>query len=317
MTLSRAIPTSIGPNPINPARHLMAEALISRRAHRPSFNHPGTLADAARAIDAELIAEIDAILSPLPEDSWSLSVSLLPDPTEAKVGALIALHDAYRASPDWLSDPAIADDVKSEIWALLGRAMPILLPVGCFDDLVEEISGYWWQGELDDDAAREAIAEMRGEELGPDDDFFLPSKFLAAQPQWTLFEPWPRPNDAPTPALPDFVAGPAAQVLKAMKPFRNASANRAAWISDFDITTDVAPEYGDAVSTPPIFLVPDIPVFNEALNDIGECAMQTSFWNVCGAAIMTSPKDIQTWLKSLAAGVPLLVALDGLLRATP
>ena len=57
VSLARDVPLTIGPEPLSPARLLIARALLTMRPSRRDFQIPMTSEEAARAIDAAFNAE--------------------------------------------------------------------------------------------------------------------------------------------------------------------------------------------------------------------------------------------------------------------
>jgi hypothetical protein len=80
---------------------------------------------------------------------------------------------------------------------VLERTLGSALPIFCYDDLFDNISMYYWDGETEDTAAREALVALHGADDSEIAAQTMPSEMNARRPEWMLAA-----RAAPTSKLP-------------------------------------------------------------------------------------------------------------------
>lgn len=189
--------------------------------------------------------------------------------------------------------------------ALVGT-LAAALPVFTYDDMIEELSGYYWDGQTEDGPAAEA-AEMLGHDP---DDIILPSQVHAKKPDFMLAE-----NAAPLKDLPR----PLTQILRRL---HNAHAaltkvsEGSAWYFEHEQLIEYAPEYEDAAYLPPMTLVP-VDAFTAEVDEVGRMGMETIFQSAAGLCPITDVAAINRWFATLRLGADLLIAAQDLIAFDP
>lgn len=180
-----------------------------------------------------------------------------------------------------------------------------VLPLFGFHEMMEELSGYYWDGEIDDEGARHALVTYRGHD--PDDlGVILPSQIRDKRPDYML-----RANADPLKALPPALRAALRRVEAAWNSVRGCKEPGNAWHFDVYQITDYMPEYEDASPLPALTIVP-FDVFAEELDNIGQPGMEYGFHNVCGLCPLTGPDVLDHWFASLRHGAELIAAVQDL-----
>ncbi|MGF7152117.1 hypothetical protein FHS96_005786 [Sphingomonas zeicaulis] len=186
-----------------------------------------------------------------------------------------------------------------------------MLPIFGYDDLFEEISIYYWEGETDDEAARQTLIDMHGADPADADDMVVPSTMNARRPDWMLATKAARPSRMPT-ELREAIAA----LRGAHKQVKRFLDEQSAWHFDHATICDYDPSYEDCSTLPPLTLVP-FEHFARELDDVGRIGMETRFLDVAGLCPLTEPDSIDRWFASLRIGVDLLLAAQALIQLYP
>lgn len=178
-----------------------------------------------------------------------------------------------------------------------------VLPMFDFDGMMEELAGYYWDGETEDDGARHALVTYHGHDP---DDVILPSQIRERRPDYMLAA-----NADPLKALPRALKAALRRVEAAWNSVRGCK-EQGAWHFDFDQITDYLPDYMDAAPLPALTIVP-FEVFAEELDNIGQQGMEYGFHNICGLCPLTGPDVLDQWFASLRLGAELIAAVQDLI----
>lgn len=178
-----------------------------------------------------------------------------------------------------------------------------VLPMFDFDGMMEELSGYYWDGETEDEGARHALVTYHGHDP---DDVILPSQIRDKQPDYMLAA-----NADPLKALPPVLRAALRRVEAAWNSVRGCKEPGNAWHFDAYQICEYMPEYEDASPLPALTTVP-FDVFAEELDNIGQHGMEYGFHNVCGLCPLTSADMLDQWFASLRHGAELIAAVQDL-----
>ncbi len=189
----------------------------------------------------------------------------------------------------------------------LGRALPIF----GYQDLFNEISMYYWDGEIDDEAARQSLIDYHGAEPDELDDYTLPSTMNDRRPGWMVAA-----NASPRARLPKCVREKLDRLQAAYKALGRFPADRNAWHFDFQIISDYIPGIEECSSLPPLTLVP-FEQFARELDDVARSGMEMGFMDVAGLCPLPDATLVDDWFASLRLGAQFLLAAQDLIRLDP
>ncbi len=200
---------------------------------------------------------------------------------------------------------------RAAAYQMLDKTLRAALPIFNYDDLFEEISMYYWDGEFEDEAARQALIHYHGADAETLDELTMPSEMNARRPEWMLAD-----KAAPTAELPKPLraalqtVGQAHAALKAAMPERNA------WYFEWDQLLEYIPEMEECTRLPPMTLVP-FDQFTRELDDVARHGMEMGFTDVAGIVPLENASLIDDWFASLALGAQFLLAAQALIQLDP
>jgi hypothetical protein len=200
---------------------------------------------------------------------------------------------------------------RAAAYKALVDTLSMALPIFGYEDLFEEMSGYYWDGETDDLGATKAMIEWHGTDPAEIDEEMLPSAMNARRPEWMLAK-----NAAPMKQLP----APLRQNIRKLRDLHKALAGIAteanAWRFAFDQIVEYIPDFEDASHLPAMTLVP-ADHFARELDYVGEHGMQQGFMDVAGLCPLPDASQIDDWFASLKLGAELLLAAQDLINLNP
>ena len=199
---------------------------------------------------------------------------------------------------------------RAAAYKAIGETLNAALPVFGFEDLMEELSAYYWGGETEDAGARKALIHYHGDEAFTEYDFTLPSQLRERRPDWMTAKPAPL-SDMPPPlraALRRLRDSHAA--LKAIG--RDANA----WASDWELASTYIPGLDDCGTLPPLTIV-SADIYGRELDDVGRFGMEQGFYDVAGLYPLSDAGAVDTWLASLKVGADFLLAAQHLINLDP
>lgn len=182
------------------------------------------------------------------------------------------------------------------------------LPLFDFEQMMEELSAYYWDGEMTDDGARHALVEYFGQDP---EDLKLPSHIEALRPDFMLAE-----NAAPMKALPPLLRAKLRRLSAAHDALKEHWREGNAWFFQHSELADYLPEYEDASSLPPMTTVP-FDIFNEELDEVGRIGMEVGFLNLAGLCRLTDAGAVDRWFATLRLGAELIAAGQDLIDFNP
>jgi len=197
---------------------------------------------------------------------------------------------------------------RAAAYEALTTRLGFALPIFGYEDFVEELSMYYWDGATDDETARQHIADYNG--YSDDVEIILPSQIAALRPDYMLAKPSPQ-KDMP-PELRKRLKR-LDEAYKALKAF-DEKAN--AWRFDHDQVIEYLPHYMDAGTLPPLTFLP-FDIFGQHLDEIGRIAMETSFYDIVGLTLIEDASQVEHWHQSLRLGAEFFAAVQDLIDCDP
>lgn len=186
-----------------------------------------------------------------------------------------------------------------------------VLPVFGFDDFMEELARYYWDGCIDDESARETLILYHGYDESSVDEIALPSALRARRPAWMHAS-----NAAP---LKDLPAG-LRRRLRSLRDARSALAGidavGSAWHFDMDLIHHYLPDFEDRATSLPLTLVP-FDQFGAELDAICQTGMEMGFMDIVGLCPLPSAEHIDDWFASLRLGADVLIAARAITAIDP
>ena len=248
------------------------------------------------------------ILAPI--DLVALRTVVLRGPDGEPPALLLVCDSVGQLDLGWIetSDAPIA--WRAAAYVALERLLGSALPIFGYQDLYDEISLYYWEGETDDDAAREALIEFHGADPEEVDGMALPSEMAARRPDWMIAS-----NAAPPKQLPPGLRKALVELRRAHRALmRERDGN--AWFFETETLYEYVPGIEECSSLPPLTLVP-VEQFACEVDDIGRQGMEMGFMDAAGLCRLPDPASVDAWFSSLRLGVRFLAAAQALLRLDP
>lgn len=197
---------------------------------------------------------------------------------------------------------------RAAAYNALSHMLSMVIPLFNFEQMIEELALYYWDGEISDEGARKAIEFHNGE---LEEGTTLPSDIAAKRPDFMLTTNIARQKDLPKPLRARLKRlHDAYTALKRVGPEGNA------WYFDFHETCEYLPEYEDCSTLPPMTLVP-ADQFGMELDEVGRMGMEMRFFDIAGFCPLTGPEVIDQWLASLRLGGELIMAAQALIETDP
>jgi len=314
VALSRDVPTSFD-GPLAPHHKAIGRWVASRADANAQYSR----AEARRYIEREFNAAVLDILKPV--EIANLRAVVLTGDEDLPPALIMICDDVGQLDLKWIE--------KSNVLAetMLGHVAPVgwrataykalvdtlrcVLPVFAFDDLFEELSGYYWDGCIDDAGARESLMQWHGHSEDDVDEMVLPSQVRARRPDFMLAE-----NTAPLKQLPVALADRLRAVRKAAAAVRAIGPEGNAWHFDFHDIAAYLPHFEDVSHMPPLTLVP-FDHFARELDDAARHGMEQGFMDVTGICPLAAADKLEAWFTSLRLGVEFLLAAQALIDLDP
>lgn len=309
MRLSPAVPTGFDA-PLGPHHRIIGQ-WVAR--HAP-IDRLLTRAEARRHIEQSFQRAVLDIIGV--NTLADLRVTVLAGDGDAQPPAIAILCDSIgQIDMGWIERTNVLANTLNGFVAPVGwraRAygalyhLAAVLPMFGFDEMMEELSGYYWDGETEDEGARHALVTYHGHD--PDDvDVILPSQIRDKRPDYMLAE-----NADLLKALPRTLKAALRRVEAAWNSVRGCKEPGNAWHFDFHQIAEYLPEYEDVSPLPALTTVP-FDVYAQELDQIGQTGMEYGFHNVCGLCPLTGPDVLDQWFASLRLGAELIAAVQDLI----
>jgi hypothetical protein len=210
-----------------------------------------------------------------------------------------------------LQGPVAPVGWRAAAYKALCDTLPAVLPVFHFDDLLEEIAMYYWDGATEDQEAIKNMVEWHGHSLDDLDEEMLPSAVRARRPDWMLTESASALKKLPTGLR---------QRMRAVRTARDAvTAQRGtggAWNFNSDLVFQYLPEFEERSMLAPMTLV-CADAFARELDDVGRPGMEMGFMDIVGLLPLNDAGSVDAWFQSLKVGAEFLRAAQDLIMIDP
>ncbi len=200
---------------------------------------------------------------------------------------------------------------RAAAYRALEQCLGRVLPIFGYQDLFNEVSMYYWDGEVDDEAARQSLIAYHGMDAADLDEITLPSDMDARRPGWMI-----EAKAAPSARLPSGLRKSLARFRASHKALGGLPPERHAWHLDAQMIYDYIPEFQECSSLPPLTLVP-FEQFARELDDIARGGMEMGFMDVAGLCPLPDADRVDEWFASLRLGVRFLLAAQELIQLDP
>lgn len=317
VALSIDVPPSFdapGAPALDPHHKLLAPWAASREGTAKHYTRP----EARRHIEREFDAAVLEILKPL--ELADLRVALLVgDPLPP---AIVVVCDSIgQLDLRWIEKSNVLSNTlvgsiaplrwRATAYRALESALLGFFPIFGFEDLMQELSGYYWDGEIDDERARQTLIDYHGHDPEDLESMTLPSQVRAKRPDWMLAE-----NATALKNLPAGLRTRVRALRAARQAVDDAHTAGSAWTFSWDGVCDYLPHMEDSGSLPPMTIVP-FDELGQEIDTVCQHCMETSFMDVAGLCPLTDASSVEAWFTSLKLGVDLLLAAQALIDIDP
>jgi hypothetical protein len=265
--------------------------------------------EARRRIERDFEAAVLNLLRPLTLANFRVAV-LAGD--EAESPAIAVICDSIgQLDLGWIEDSDAPVAWRATAYSALETMLGTALPIFGYQDLFDEISLYYWDGETDDEAARQCMISYHGVDPADLDGLTLPSEFNGRRPEWMISE-----ASASNRTLP-------AGLRRALRALRASHSrllrlpeDRNAWRFDLDLIHEHVPHFEECSTLPPLTLVP-VDVFGREIDDVARHGMEYGFMDVAGICSVDRPGVLDDWFSSFRAGAEFLLGAQNLIQLDP
>ena len=289
------------------APRAMADQLFSRQ-------------EAQYRIEQMFDAEVIEILRPV--EMVNLRVCALIGDADRPPALAVICDDVGQLDLGWIEKTNLLSDTmfgsvapvgwRATAYAALVNTLGCTLPVFGYNELVEEIANYYWDGETDDEGARKALEFYHGtDEDEAVIDAMLPSAMHAQRPDFMLAE-----NTTALKKLPAPLAKILRRLREAHKALQDLEHGRNAWRYDSDELFTYRPELTDYSNLEALTIVP-VRHFQRELDEVGRFGMETGFMDTAGLLPLVDATALDHWFASLRLGAEYLVAVQDLIAFDP
>lgn len=278
-------------------------------AAREATSKRYTRVGARKRIEQVFNAAVLEILAPV--ELVDLRVAVLVGEGDNPPAIALVCETLGQLDLGWIETGDAPVPWRATAYAALGETLGTALPVFGYQDLFEEISMYYWDGEIDDESARRSLAAYQGLSAEEIEEQTLPSEMNARRPDWMIGA-----NAAKPACLPKALACALRRLRDAHKALERLASERNAWHFDSDTLYEYVPGIEECSSLPPLTLVP-FEEFARELDDVARHGMEMGFMDVCGLCPLPEISRIDDWFASLRLGVQFLLAAQDLVRLDP
>lgn len=291
--------------PLAPHHRLIGSWVAAREETSRTFTRVGARQHLDRVFEASVLDVLGGI------DMVDFQAVVLRGPDGECPAIVLVCESIGQIDLGWIetSDAPIA--WRAAAYRALERTLGIALPIFGYSDLFDEISHSYWDGETDDDAARQALIDNHGADPEEVDQLALPSEMEARRPNWMIAANAGAPKQLPT-GLRKALCG----LKGTYRALRRMPAERSAWYFESAQLYDYLPSLEECSPLPPLTLVP-VERFACEVDDVARHGMEYGFMDVSGLCPITDAKHIDDWFASLRAGVQFLAAAQALIRLDP
>lgn len=289
------------------ARH---HKLIGRWvAAREKTSRAYTRAEARLHIERAFNAAVLEILHPV--DIADFRIAVLHSEEDGTPAIAMICQGLGQLDLGWIETGDAPVPWRAAAYKALEQTLGRALPVFGYRDLFEEISMYYWDGEIDDESARQNLITYHGVDPDELDEHILPSTMDARRPDWMI-----EANAAAPAQLPARLRKNLARLRATHDALARLPPERDAWHFDLQTVFDYIPEFEERSSLPPLTLVP-FEHFVRELDDVARSGMEMGFMDVAGLCPLPDADIIDDWFASLRLGARFLLAAQDLIQLDP
>ena len=291
--------------PLAPHHRLLGRWALTREASAKAY----TRAQARRHIERVFNAAVLEILKAI--NLVELRITVLHAEEGGPPAVVMICESVGQLDLGWIETSDVPIPWRAAAYKSLEECLGLALPVFGYRDLFDEIALYYWDGETDDDAARQCLIELHGADPDDFDEETLPSSMNARRPEWMVTT-----NAAPLTELPPNLRQKLSDIRETHAALRRLWPERNAWHLDTEILYDYLPGTEECSSLPPLTLVP-LEQFARELDDVAHHGMEMGFMDVVGICPLPTVKRIDDWFASLQLGAEFLLAAQSLIQLDP
>ncbi|WP_254908035.1 hypothetical protein [Sphingobium sp. GW456-12-10-14-TSB1] len=291
--------------PLPPHHKLIGRWVAAREASSGLY----TRAAAHQHIEGIFNAAVLEILDPIEIADFRVAVILKEgDGTPA---IAVICQNLGQIELGWIETGDAPIPWRAAAYRALEQCLGRVLPIFSYEDLFNEISIYYWDGETDDERARQSLIAYHGADADELDELTLPSEMNARRPEWMIKE-----NAAPSARLPSGLRQKLKRFHAAHKAVGSLRPERNAWDFDLEVAYDYIPGIEECSSLPPLTLVP-FDHFARELDDVARNGMEMGFMEVAGLCPLRDAHHIDDWFASVRLGAEFLLAAQELIQVDP
>lgn len=291
--------------PLPPHHKLIGRWVATQETSPALYTRPA----ARRHIEGVFNAAVLEILDPIEIADFRVAVILNEE--DGTPAIAVICQSLGQIDLGWIETGDAPIPWRAAAYSALEQCLGLALPIFGYSDLFEQISMYYWDGEIDDEGARQSLIAYHGADAAELDEITLPSEMDARRPEWMIDA-----NAAPTARLPAGLHQKLCRLNETHKALKGFSPECSAWYADHQTIHDYIPEFEDCSSLPPLTLVP-FDHFARELDDVGRNGMEMGFMDVAGLCPLPNANHIDEWFASLRLGAEFLLAAQKLIQLDP
>lgn len=291
--------------PLAPHHKLVGRWALSQDTSARSFTRVGARQHIERVFNDAVLA----ILAPI--ELADLSVAVLHSEEGGPPAIAVICETLGQLDLGWIETGDAPIAWRAAAYSALEQYLGQALPIFSYGDLFDEIAIYYWDGETDDEAARQSLIDYHGADADELEGTTLPSEMNARRPDWMIAA-----NAAPAEQLPAELRAKLARLGQAHKAICDLPDEQNAWHFDFQVACEYLPGIEECTSLPPLTLVP-FEQFARELDDVARQGMEMGFMDVAGICPLPDAARIDDWFASLRLGAAFLIAAQDLLQFDP
>ncbi|WP_454888544.1 hypothetical protein [Sphingobium indicum] len=304
VALSDDIPTLFD-HPLGPHHKLIGGWVAARETSPKQY----TRAQARRRIEQVFGAAVLEILAPVDLADFRMTVLKGEDGDPPAIA--IVCDSMGQMDLGWIETSDAPISWRAAAYHALEQSLGCVLPVFGYQDLFDQIAMYYWDGETEDEGARQSLIYYHGADEADLEEQALPSTMNARRPDWMITA-----NAAPPAQLPTGLQQKLRSLHHARRALKRLQPERNAWHFDIDLIYQYVPGFEECSSLPPLTLVPT-EQFAPELDDVGRHGMEMGFMDIAGLCPLPEAGRIDDWLTSLRLGAQFLLAAQHLIQLDP
>jgi hypothetical protein len=284
---------------------LIGRWVAGREAPTRRYTRPEARARIEQVFDA---AVMDVLR---PVELADFTVALLHSEEDGPPAIAIVCQSTGALDLGWIETGDAPVPWRAAAYKALDLTLGRVLPVFGYADLLETFALCYWDGETDDEAARQSLIHYHGMEPDEIGNLTLLSGMEARRPAWMIAA-----NAAPSAQLPPPLRRALRNLRQAHRAIGKCGPEHDAWYFDCETAEAYIPDCNERSLLPPLTLVP-ADIFARELDDVGRHGMELGFMDIAGLLPLPDAGQIDDWFASLKLGVRFLRAAQDLLNFDP